>query len=438
MAKPVADQITARGATETAGDAVAAKATRAKLLLVITELHMGGAARVMRDQAAAFSRFFDVEEVIFNRADEIDLRGDIEPTSLDVGGGGGPIQKLLNLRQRVARLRRIKRELRVDATISHLTGAHFVDVLSRGREKVILYVHGSLLHNELVRGPRRFIQNRLLIPLLYNRADRVVTVSRDIRPELISLGVRPEKLVTINNFFDHDQIAAKSREPLSPEESAIYDSAPVLVSAGRLHVQKNQAPLLDILAGVIRKRPAKLVLLGDGEERQPLADRARSLGLSVYDAADGAALIPAHDVYLLGAKANPFKYLPRSSLFLLSSGWEGFPLALCEAMICGVPVVSTDCATGPREILAPSTDSPVQPIREAESGDYGMLMPLLHHAPTRNAAITVWTDTLVGLLDDPDERLRSGELGRERMEDFTRKRIVKQWRELIEQVLAER
>ncbi len=437
MAIRVADQITARETSEDGGDAVA-NTSRARLLLVITELHMGGAARVMRDQAAAFSRFFDVDEVIFNRADEIDLPNDIEPISLDVGGGGGPIRKLLNLRRRVARLRRIKRELGVDVSISHLTGAHFVDVLSRGREKVILYVHGSLLHNDLVRGPRRFIQNRVLIPLLYNRADRVVTVSRDIRPELVSLGVRPEKLVTINNFFDHEQIAAKSCEPLSPAESAIYDAAPVLVSAGRLHAQKNQAPLLDILAGVIRNRPAKLVLLGDGEERQPLADRARSLGLSVYDAADGATLTPTHDVYLLGAKANPFKYLPRSSLFLLSSGWEGFPLALCEAMICGVPVVSTDCATGPREILAPSTDTPVQPIGKAEFGEYGVLMPLLHHVPTRNAAITVWTDTLIGLIDDPDERRRLGGLGRERMEDFTRERIVKQWRELIEEVLTER
>lgn len=413
-------------------------AARARLLLVITELQMGGAARVMRDQAAAFSRFFDVDEVIFNRADGVDLPGAIEPISLGVGGGGGPIRKLLNLGRRVARLRRIKRELGVAATISHLTGAHFVDVLSRGREKVILYVHGSLLHNELVRGPVRFFQNHWLIPLLYNRADRVVTVSRDIRPELVSLGVRPQKLVTINNFFDHEQIAAKSREPLSPAESAIYDAAPILVSAGRLHAQKNQAPLLDVLADVIRNRPAKLVLVGDGEERQPLADRARSLGLSVYDAAKSAPLTPAHDVYLLGTKTNPFKYLPRSSLFLLSSGWEGFPLALCEAMICGVPVVSTDCATGPREILAPSTGPPAQPIREAEVGEYGVLMPLLHHAPTRDEAITVWTDTLVGLLGDPDERLRLGGLGRKRMEDFTQERIVKQWRELIEEVLAER
>ena len=111
-------------------------------------------------------------------------------------------------------------------------------------------------------------------------------------------------------------------------------------------------------------------------------------------------------------------------------------MALGEAMICEVPVVTTDCPTGPREILAPITLTPQQPIRAAEKADFGMLMPMLNHNATLAADQRVWTETLSQLLGDAAECARLGKLAGQRMQDFTREKIFRQWVEVIEEVLV--
>lgn len=409
-----------------------------KLLMIITELQMGGAARVMRDQAIALAPHFDIDEVIFRGSDDNDFPGDRPPIALDPADGPRrPLARLFNLIRRAGRLRAIKRGLGTRVSISHLEGAHYVDLLSRQNEKIILCVHGSILHNRDFRGAKGLLRRRVLIPTLYPRADRIVTVSRDIVPELVAMGVEPARIRTINNFFHVDAIAAKAAEPLSADEQAIYDGAPVLATSGRFAEQKNQAPLLDIFAELIRARPAKLVMLGDGPLRNELVERAEALGLKSYRAWTGEPLTADCDVYFLGTRANPFPFMRKAALFVLPSSWEGFPLALCEAMACRIAVVSTDCPTGPREILAPDSAALERPIRVSEKGPHGMLMPMLDRHETLAAAKQMWVETLARLLDDPHERARLASAGRERVRDFAPGKIVSQWLALIDELLEE-
>ena len=105
-------------------------------------------------------------------------------------------------------------------------------------------------------------------------------------------------------------------------------------------------------------------------------------------------------------------------------------------MICGLPVLSTDCPTGPREMLAPTTETPLMPIRAAEKADFGILMPMLNQPNMLAADQRVWTDTLDQLLGDAAERVRLGQLASERMQDFTREKIFRQWVAVLEEVLA--
>jgi glycosyltransferase involved in cell wall biosynthesis len=290
----------------------------------------------------------------------------------------------------------------------------------------------------LASGPKDWLRKRVLIPRLYNRADRIVTVSRDVGPELVSLGIELRKIHTINNFFEAHAIASAAAEALPPEELKIFDDAPVLVTAARLHAQKNPLAMLDVMAALRRLRPARLVWVGDGPMHEAVVERAQELGLALWDAGNGAPPAEAADVYLVGNRVNPFPCIARSKLFVLPSLWEGFPMALCEAMACGVPVVSADCATGPREILAPASGMPDQPIKEAEMGDFGLLMPLLRTGNSYQSAIAAWAETLSRLLDDPAERNRLAAAGRRRVEDFTPEKIVPQWLDLIGELLGDR
>ncbi|MFC7670059.1 glycosyltransferase [Hymenobacter humi] len=161
------------------------------------------------------------------------------------------------------------------------------------------------------------------------------------------------------------------------------------------------------------------------------------MGLRVYAAWESVGqLTPDYDVYFIGLQQNPFKYLRPAKAFVFPSSWEGFPMALGEAMICGLPVLSADCPTGPREMLAPDTATPATPLRHAECGTYGMLLPMLTQPGTLAADQAVWTDAMAALLNDAAEQKQLGQLARERMQDFTRERIFGQWVELVNEVCS--
>lgn len=411
--------------------------SRSKILMLVTELQMGGAAKVVREVSGILAERFTVEEAVFNLADGVDFAGLAAPHELGVTGGGGIVRRLLNLRLRITRARALKRSLGVDLSISHLEGAHIVDVLSRGREKIVLCIHGSMLRDHEPFGISEWVRRKIVIPYIYSKADRIVTVSRDIVPQMIGLGIDPAKLMTINNSFATETIEALGRETITGDDWQMFADRPVLVTSGRLAGQKNQRPLLDVFARLLARKPLRLVILGDGELRHSLIDHARSLGLDVSSVWDAGGLRYGADVVFLGIRSNPFSLIAAAKVFVLPSSWEGFPLALCEALICGTPVVTTDCVTGPREILAPSSAQPASPLSVAEHAPFGVLMPVLHDPPTLEAAVKVWVETLAALLDDDKLLERLSAAGVERMRSFTREAIGPQWLALAEEMLAD-
>ena len=409
-----------------------------RLLLIIPNRGLGGAQRVFHDHSVELSKDYQVTEVVFNE-DDADLYPSGNPVvSLGVPGGGSPLAKAQNFWQRVRRLRELKKELACDVAISHLEGADYINLLSKGHEKVVLLIHGSKLHDRNISGAVGWLRKQVLMPWLYKKADKVVTVSRDIIPEMAeTFGVASSKLLAINNSFEVEKVRELSREPLDAAMQAVYDTAPVLVTSGRLAVQKNQAPLLDIFAALLKRQPAKLVFVGDGELREPLVSHAQALGLRVYQAMSQPAetLTPNYDVYFVGMQKNPFKFIRPAAAFVFPSAWEGFPMALGEAMTCGIPVVSTDCPTGPREMLAPTTDAPKVPLRQAERTEFGYLMPMLTEPASLTADIACWTDALDQLLRDRTTQEQLATAARRRSNDFTPEHIFAQWKQLITSLL---
>lgn len=417
-------------AEEIIGPSPSAAPARNTILMLIPNMGFGGAQRVFHDHGRLLASRDAVIEVVFNRDQGHAYPSDNELLSLDVPGGGGALAKLVHFVQRIRRLAALKRHHRPALTISHLEGADYVNVLARGPGKTLLVVHGSKLHDANIAGPLGWLRRRVLIPFLYNRADMIVTVSREIAIELESMGVRQDRLRTIHNFFDPAAIHARSIEPLSAKEESLFDGRPVLVTSGRLARQKNHAGLIAVFAELLERRAARLLLIGDGELRQPLIDQAKALGLRVAEGPDGDA-----DVYFLGFQDNPFRLQRHADLFVLPSGWEGFPMVLGEAMACGQPIVSADCPTGPREFLAPETiGTAIRPLLQAEAGDYGMLMPI--PAASDPATIASWVKTLDRLLDDPTEQGRMAGRSLARAKDFSREAIGPQWLAIVDELLA--
>lgn len=208
----------------------------------------------------------------------------------------------------------------------------------------------------------------------YPRADAVVAVSNGVAEDLaVVTGLPRERITTIYNPVITPELPEMARAPLAHPWFA-PGSPPVLLGVGKFKPQKDFPTLIKAFAQVRAVREARLVILGEGKKRTELETLARKLNV-------------ASDVDLPGFVDNPFAYMARAAVFVLSSAWEGFGNVVAEALACGCPVVSTDCLSGPAEIL--------------DGGAYGPLVPVGDDAALAKAILSV-------LATPPDpEKLRA-------------------------------
>ena len=194
-----------------------------------------------------------------------------------------------------------------------------------------------------------------LIKRFYPWANGIVVVSRGVRDDLARLmDISAERITVIYNpSVVKAEVWEQSQAPLDHPWFK-PGQPPVLLAVGRLQVQKDYPTLIQALAQVRKTRPVRLMILGEVKERPNLEALIKELGLE-------------RDVSLPGFVMNPFAYMTRASLFVLSSRWEGLPTVLIEALCCGTPVVSTDCPSGPREILRDGQYGHLVPVGDAEA-----------------------------------------------------------------------
>jgi len=315
--------------------------------------------------------------------------------------------------------------------VSFLERANFVNIISKPfkKHRAIISVHMDQQTGHV--GLRKL--NKLLVRILYPKADLIIAVSHGVKQSLINLGIEEEKIKVIYNPYPIDEIRELAKEPLGSYEEIFKH--PVLITAGRLTKQKGQWYLLRVFKALKEKhKDLKLVILGEGELKDYLVGLSEELGLKTY-VWDRDALSESFDVYFLGFQKNPFKFIARSKLFVFSSLWEGFPNALVEAMACGVPVVSSDCRSGPREILATDTDFNYQ-TQKPEFAEYGVLMPVFEvkyksaEEPLGEKEM-MWVETIYKLLEDESLRKNYSENAKQRAEDFSIEKILIEWRNII-------
>lgn len=390
--------------------------TGARIALLLDSLAGGGAERVMLNLAGAFAAMGHHVDLLVSDPGGA-LSGSVpanvhrlilEPTSkirgLRMAMRHGPatsvwrsllrMGKLPSSFRYVAPLADYLRRSAPDVLLSALPKSNINAILAKEasgfRGRVILGAHNNLAA-KVSRGSMLARNAHWgLLPLMracYRRADAVVSVSEGVGRDVIGmLGVAPEQVHTIYNPIVNGNIQSlagqRSGHPWMDD-----GDVPVVLGIGRLVAQKDFGSLVRGFSRLHERRRARLIVLGgdESDEKQvrhkaELIDMARALGC-------------AEDVDFVGFHDNPYAFLARASVFVLSSSFEGFGNVLVEALACGCPVVSTDCVSGPSEIL--------------DGGRYGRLIPV-----GDSEAIA---DAIAATLDEP----RSADSLRRRADEFT-------------------
>ena len=276
----------------------------------------------------------------------------------------GVFSKLFLAVERAVSLHKIKKQYNFDIIISFLDSPNIVNLLSKDKKcKTAVSIRNysdlensnSLIGNILRMGTK----------LLYKRADAVIPVTKVIAQSYHkNYGINEEKLKVIYNPYDIASIENCAKEELEEEYREFFSNGFIISSVGRFAYQKGYWHLIKAFY-LARKenQELKLCIIGDGKGREKIQKLINDLGIENH-------------VLLCGRQENPFKFVAKSDLYVLSSLFEGFPNVLAEAMTVGCPVIATDCKSGPREILYRNPDLNFV-CEKIETADFGILVPPL-------------------------------------------------------------
>ena len=241
-----------------------------------------------------------------------------------------------------------------------------------------------------------------LLKIFYrlNSVNKIISVSREVENILEKdYNIRRNKLKTIYNCIDLNYINGMMEEEIL-EFKHIFDDDSIIkfINVGRLDFVKGHKYLIEAFSKVKRQIPySKLIIIGEGPLRDELEQTIRKKKLE-------------NEILFLGFKSNPFKYMAKSDIFVLSSIMEGLPMVLLEALACGLPIISTDCETGPREII--------------NNGQYGFLVNVMDAKDLSEKMILLASDTKL--------KEKYSKLSLNRANYFEIERIIDQWVNLID------
>ena len=361
--------------------------TKEKLLLISPMLHQGGFERVCITTARLLKPYYDVSIVIFDDADiAFDIRG-LSIINIHLGVRNGKLAKITNLMRRAVRVRKLKQRMKPVIAYSFGPSANMVNALSKtSLTSVFLGLRG---YQDVADDPK--------MKLYVRKADRIICCSKEIEA-IVQEKYGYLQTATLYNPYDAEGITELSKEKVTdlPWKMEDEDRPRILIGVGRDDPIKGFWHLIKAFYLVQKEIPQmRLIIMGDGSFEQ-----AKSLV---------SELQLEQKVYFPGVRKNPYKYLAASEMFLLSSYTEGFPNVLVEAMILGRPLISTDCRTGPAEIL--------------DHGKYGILMPDMgdtedYSGDTISEKETCFAEKIIEVLKDSERQKELSELERKRAGEF--------------------
>jgi glycosyltransferase involved in cell wall biosynthesis len=370
---------------------------------IINSMGSGGAEKVMSLLLEELSsKNYDLELICLEKDNFYPVPKNVgvkylsKSTKLETG-----IKKLIKLPILAFRYKKHCKGTEADISISFMNRSNYINILAKilgMKNKIIISERAmpSLQHKSGLQG---FV-NRFLIKLLYNKASKTIANSIGNSIDLI------EKFGVNNVTIINNPINIKQINELSNEKVDIKLDKFSFVTVGRLDSGKNH----QILIKAMKDIEAYLYIIGDGPIKKDLESMIKNYKLE-------------HKIFLLGRQENPYKYISKMDCFLFSSLYEGFPNVLVEALACGLPIISSDCQSGPREILVPNSDRSECLIEGMELNEYGILIPINNEQNLKEA--------MKSMMDQENLKDKYSQNAFARANDFDIKIIIKQYEDAI-------
>jgi len=385
------------------------KNSKVRITFLINALGKGGAERVLLALVKWFlDEDYDVTIISLTENNKYQLPDKVNMVYLSKMNNSAPgLVNMLYIPYHAWKLKQYVKRNQVSLVQSHLFRSNYVNSLSKlfGAKHEVQIVNHSVASRYLSSGIAGKL-NLFLMRYLYPKADKLICISKKMLDDYYQLFSSPENSTVIYNPYEIDTVLSSSAEKII--EFEFKQEKTYLVTVGRLIPLKRFSDIITVLARL--PESVELVLLGDGE----LADKLKVLTkkLSIADR-----------VHFLGQVNNPFKFVRKCDLFISTSETEGFPNVLIEAMLCKTVVVSTDCTSGPREILAPETDVTYQLQNKLEKAQYGVLFPV--------GDVDRLEEAIVTLLDNNRLCADYQEKAFKRAHDFAVNKIAKQYENIL-------
>lgn len=391
-----------------------------RIALFIGTLTGGGAERVVSRLTHILSKEYDVWVFL------IDGRNQAYKCScpvVDIGGKTGSFRKrainsCLNLRKYI-------KEYKIDSVISFLPAANVCNILFAWNAKRIISIR-SCYCKEVVPylddgREKEYKKQILLQKTIYKLADAIVAVSKTQANLLVSEdGIKKEKVFVIENPYDIEHIKSLSEDKIEKGLQEFTKSHDVTIAVGRITYQKNYPLMLKLFSELVKINPKSgLLILGTGDIQGEIEKLIVEYGIN-------------NNVRFAGYVENPFAYMSKCKAYISTSRYEGFPNAMVEAMICGLPVIATDCYSGPRDILD-CTNEKIEMNYKEDSKKCGVLLPndILNNYDTMLEYIGIWKK----IITEKEYSKMYEEKGYERIKYFNDMACLSKWSTLFETVI---
>ena len=388
------------------------------IAFLVPNLHSGGSERIAARLSEMFSENHNVFMVVFDSS-EISYHYGGELVDLKLPAVSGKAGKLLNMIKRIMALRAFVKKEKIDVVCSFTSAADNANAYSHTKAKRLVSCRGAL-----------FLEKNLRVyKKLCKASDGILFNSEGMRN--IYLKEYPEdakKTFVLYNLFDIDKIKSRAEEPLETEIAEFMKNHKTVVSVGRFVPEKGQWNLLKAFEILKEKVPdAGLIFVGHMGNVE--ADIQKMAEQSLY----------AKDIKFTGYSDNPFKYSKNSSVYAMSSISEGFPNALVEAMAVGTPVVSTNCKTGPAEIIFEKADADVCE-KGYTIGECGIITPtFIQQQPefnleNKDETHRIFAEALERMITDTELAQKVAKAAIEKADSLDRSRMIGKYEELFDKI----